>query len=386
MDKNGAWLLPNVTMRYCCWWWWSVWLWWRRARPPARVRDAWHTRGTRATGMFQGLCSALIPPCPLACEFCSGVCPLSCSLAGPGVSGVCVVVPVTLLPLSGSPTPRTLACVPPASRERGVVCYEHASAAWSSTQMPSPDSPGSPFSFSSGSPFEKPRSAFTNPAPTTAWAAVSIVPETEKSRSSEQQVPSPSAGAKGSQQQAAKTPPRPAQRAVEPPVPALETGGSAPAAGSDQDPGLPSDRSYRAPTAVHEAFVTGARVRTEFGDEGTIRFRGLTSFRDGEWLGIELERPKGKNDGSVQGVRYFDCGASAVHFCPDRGAALAQAVLTRTPRVLAARTRTRHVHTCRPPPRAPPSLGAPATLALNRIATHPRANGSAQSRSLRPRA
>ena len=53
--------------------------------------------------------------------------------------------------------------------------------------------------------------------------------------------------------------------------------------------------------------VVGACVSTEFGDEGFVRFVGTTSFRDGIWVGVELVRPKGKNNGSVQGVKYFEC-------------------------------------------------------------------------------
>lgn len=33
---------------------------------------------------------------------------------------------------------------------------------------------------------------------------------------------------------------------------------------------------------------------------------GRTRFADGEWIGIKLDAPNGKNDGSVQAVRYFD--------------------------------------------------------------------------------
>ncbi|TFY71856.1 hypothetical protein EVG20_g1162 [Dentipellis fragilis] len=43
---------------------------------------------------------------------------------------------------------------------------------------------------------------------------------------------------------------------------------------------------------------------------GIVRFCGTTSFAQGKWVGIELSEPKGKNDGSVQGVQYFTCRAN----------------------------------------------------------------------------
>uniref|UniRef100_A0A3Q4H2X2 CAP-Gly domain-containing protein n=1 Tax=Neolamprologus brichardi TaxID=32507 RepID=A0A3Q4H2X2_NEOBR len=38
-----------------------------------------------------------------------------------------------------------------------------------------------------------------------------------------------------------------------------------------------------------------------------IRYLGTADFAPGLWLGLELRSPKGKNDGSVGGRRYFSC-------------------------------------------------------------------------------
>ena len=54
-------------------------------------------------------------------------------------------------------------------------------------------------------------------------------------------------------------------------------------------------------------FSVGDRVIIGGGKRGVIRFIGTTKFAGGEWAGIELNEPVGKNDGSVAGVRYFTC-------------------------------------------------------------------------------
>ncbi|RDW90299.1 putative dynactin [Aspergillus mulundensis] len=53
--------------------------------------------------------------------------------------------------------------------------------------------------------------------------------------------------------------------------------------------------------------TTGCVITLTDGRQATVRFIGATSFADGEWIGVELTDDSGKNDGSVQGERYFDC-------------------------------------------------------------------------------
>ncbi|XP_037231395.1 CAP-Gly domain-containing linker protein 1 isoform X2 [Falco rusticolus] len=62
---------------------------------------------------------------------------------------------------------------------------------------------------------------------------------------------------------------------------------------------------------VHEEFVddfrVGERVWVNGNKPGFIQFLGETQFAPGQWAGIVLDEPIGKNDGSVAGVRYFQC-------------------------------------------------------------------------------
>ena len=56
-------------------------------------------------------------------------------------------------------------------------------------------------------------------------------------------------------------------------------------------------------SSVH-ALKVGDRVLVGGNKAGMLRFFGTTHFAKGEWAGIELDEPVGKNDGSVEGKRY----------------------------------------------------------------------------------
>lgn len=60
---------------------------------------------------------------------------------------------------------------------------------------------------------------------------------------------------------------------------------------------------------VEESFQIGDRVWVNGNKPGYIQFLGETQFAPGQWAGIVLDEPIGKNDGSVAGVRYFQCEA-----------------------------------------------------------------------------
>ncbi|KAM4770835.1 CAP-Gly domain-containing linker protein 4 [Rhinophrynus dorsalis] len=63
-------------------------------------------------------------------------------------------------------------------------------------------------------------------------------------------------------------------------------------------------------------FQPGDRVLVVGQRVGTVRFYGKTRFAPGQWCGIELDKPHGKNDGSIAGVQYFTCPHKHGVFAP----------------------------------------------------------------------
>lgn len=76
-------------------------------------------------------------------------------------------------------------------------------------------------------------------------------------------------------------------------------------------------------TGEQEAAVIDVRQRCSVdpGDRrGEVKFVGrVEGLAPGYWVGVALDEPAGKNDGSVKGQRYFECGAGyGVFVRPDK--------------------------------------------------------------------
>ena len=55
-------------------------------------------------------------------------------------------------------------------------------------------------------------------------------------------------------------------------------------------------------------FTVGQRVANAKDNEpGEVAYVGVTEFAPGKWIGVILDQPKGKNNGTVQGKSYFQC-------------------------------------------------------------------------------
>ncbi|KAL3858247.1 hypothetical protein ACJMK2_012844, partial [Sinanodonta woodiana] len=81
------------------------------------------------------------------------------------------------------------------------------------------------------------------------------------------------------------------------------------------------------PLPPSDDFIIGDRVFVSGSKPGFISYLGETQFAPGEWAGVVLDEPVGKNDGSVSGVHYFQCE-------PKRGVFCRISKLSRTPGII----------------------------------------------------
>ncbi|XP_054166414.1 CAP-Gly domain-containing linker protein 2-like [Oppia nitens] len=74
-------------------------------------------------------------------------------------------------------------------------------------------------------------------------------------------------------------------------------------------------RNSSALTADTDDLIVGDRVWVNGKKPGYVQFIGETKFAKGEWAGIVLDSYNGKNDGTINGVRYFQCEPFRGLFC-----------------------------------------------------------------------
>lgn len=87
--------------------------------------------------------------------------------------------------------------------------------------------------------------------------------------------------------------------------------------GSDSSSETDGPITQRQPTAAdlgkRVLFYSSQDRKEKF---GVLRYIGGPEFAEGVWCGIELDGPEGKNNGSLQGIRYFSCEANYGVFVP----------------------------------------------------------------------
>ena len=105
-----------------------------------------------------------------------------------------------------------------------------------------------------------------------------------------------------------------------------------------------------------DEFTIGQTVQLPDGRVGIVQYMGGLHFAAGDFVGVELEDASGKNDGAVQGQRYFSCPSGHGMFVRPAAATIVSAPEEATPKA--------------PPPKA----AAPAT---NGAAKKPRPSSTA---------
>ena len=104
----------------------------------------------------------------------------------------------------------------------------------------------------------------------------------------------------------------------ESPPPSIHDESPPPAYDESPPPSIHDESPPPSPHDVEErpVFQLGQRVLIGSVMAGTVRYTGSTHFAEGFWIGVELDLPKGINDGSKDGQRYFSCEPDHGLFAP----------------------------------------------------------------------
>ena len=71
---------------------------------------------------------------------------------------------------------------------------------------------------------------------------------------------------------------------------------------------------WKARAKMTSELKVGDRVVADPMGAGKVAYHGETEFADGIWVGIILDEPKGKNNGTVKGKQYFQCAENCGAF------------------------------------------------------------------------
>uniref|UniRef100_A0AAQ4QBH5 CAP-Gly domain-containing protein n=1 Tax=Gasterosteus aculeatus aculeatus TaxID=481459 RepID=A0AAQ4QBH5_GASAC len=143
-----------------------------------------------------------------------------------------------------------------------------------------------------------------------------------------------------------------------------------PSGGSSKTPVPPENPPGQAASPTQDGsadFQPGERVWVNGSKPGQVRFVGATQFAPGQWAGVVLDELIGKNDGSVAGVRYFQCEDGKGIFT--RPSKLSKTALPETEANGGRRVFPLRHSPPPPPPLSAAGSGMKTSAALNRMLT-----------------